>query len=176
MFLGTSRTSSKRQKSTMHPVGSGLLRCVVSSLTSVEGSPNALPSLGFANDICEEIDSDLVFEMIADWISECDCYHGSCFHEGTSSPKRLLHVQGDIPSPDIRLEQDLSEPVRYIALSHCWGCSTAFTTTTETLAQRLTGISWDELPQTFKDAITVALRLEIPYLWIDSLCILQDDQ
>ena len=167
--------SSERQKSTMHPVGPSLFRYVVSSLTSVEGSPDALPSLGFANDICEEIDSDLVFEMIADWISECDCGHGSCFLKATSSPKRLLHMQGDLPKPDIRLEENLSEPVRYIALSHCWGRSTPFTTTTETLTQRLTGISWDELPQTFKDAITVALRLEIPYLWTDSVCILQDD-
>jgi Heterokaryon incompatibility protein (HET) len=36
------------------------------------------------------------------------------------------------------------------------------------------GISLGDLPQTFRDAIEVARRLNIPYIWIDSLCIIQD--
>ncbi|KAK1990797.1 HET-domain-containing protein [Colletotrichum falcatum] len=36
------------------------------------------------------------------------------------------------------------------------------------------GIPWDSLPQTFKDAIRVARHLGSDYLWIDSLCIVQD--
>lgn len=36
-------------------------------------------------------------------------------------------------------------------------------------------IPWDKLPSTFQDAITVTRRLGIAYIWIDSLCIVQDD-
>ena len=38
----------------------------------------------------------------------------------------------------------------------------------------MAGIPSSELPQTFQDAISVTRRLQIRYLWIDSLCILQD--
>ncbi|KAI4641858.1 uncharacterized protein J4E79_011629 [Alternaria viburni] len=38
------------------------------------------------------------------------------------------------------------------------------------------GIPWDELTQTFQDAITISRKVGIPYVWIDSLCIVQDDQ
>ena len=38
----------------------------------------------------------------------------------------------------------------------------------------IAGIPSSELPQTFQDAISVTRRLQIRYLWIDSLCILQD--
>lgn len=36
-------------------------------------------------------------------------------------------------------------------------------------------IPWAELPNTFQDAITVTRMLGLKYIWIDSLCIVQDD-
>ncbi|KAK7718842.1 hypothetical protein SLS57_005952 [Botryosphaeria dothidea] len=36
-------------------------------------------------------------------------------------------------------------------------------------------IPWDWLPKTFRDAITVVRSLGFRYIWIDSLCIVQDD-
>jgi hypothetical protein len=36
------------------------------------------------------------------------------------------------------------------------------------------GILIDDLPQTFRDAVDVTRRLKVPYLWIDSLCIIQN--
>jgi hypothetical protein len=44
----------------------------------------------------------------------------------------------------------------------------------DNLAHLKSGLSIDELPQTFIDAIKVARTLSIQYLWIDSLCIMQD--
>lgn len=43
------------------------------------------------------------------------------------------------------------------------------------LSQRSSSISWDELPNLFQDAVRICRRLQISYLWIDSLCILQDN-
>lgn len=64
----------------------------------------------------------------------------------------------------------------YTALSHCWGEYQPVTTIKSTLPQRLYQISIDSLPRTFCDAIEVTRLLGIRYLWIDSLCILQDDK
>ena len=66
---------------------------------------------------------------------------------------------------------------RYATLSHCWGSSRDFLTTRESLAQMKEGFRLsDRLPKTFSDAILVAHKLGIPYLWIDSLCIVQYDE
>ncbi len=37
------------------------------------------------------------------------------------------------------------------------------------------GIDIDDLPPTFRDAVTVVRKLGLRYLWIDSLCIIQKD-
>jgi hypothetical protein len=68
------------------------------------------------------------------------------------------------------------EKDRYIALSHRWGRTNPLTTTTKTLPERVAGIPLTSLSQTFREAIYVARMLDIRYLWIDSLCILQDSQ
>ncbi|KAF2181333.1 hypothetical protein K469DRAFT_539515, partial [Zopfia rhizophila CBS 207.26] len=48
-------------------------------------------------------------------------------------------------------------------------------TTTPTMQRRKDGISWEHLPRTFQDAIWVSRQLDIADIWIDSLCIIQDD-
>jgi hypothetical protein len=48
------------------------------------------------------------------------------------------------------------------------------TTTRATLEQRQREIRFSELPRTFKDSIIIARKLKIQYIWIDSLCIIQD--
>lgn len=63
----------------------------------------------------------------------------------------------------------------YVALSYCWGSQKFITTTRATLHLRKKGIDWNQLPKSFQDAINITRRLKIQYLWIDSLCILQDD-
>jgi hypothetical protein len=45
----------------------------------------------------------------------------------------------------------------------------------ENVERRMEGFKLDELPRTFQDAIQVTRELGIKYIWIDSLCIIQDD-
>ncbi|KAK0641744.1 hypothetical protein B0T16DRAFT_461779 [Cercophora newfieldiana] len=69
-------------------------------------------------------------------------------------------------------------PGKYITLSHCWGPPSHVTTqlTTENSADYATnGIPLQQLPNTFRHAVLFCRELGIPYLWIDSLCIIQDD-
>jgi hypothetical protein len=50
-----------------------------------------------------------------------------------------------------------------------------FTKTMATLMDRKSAIPWDLLPKTFQEAIIITHELGLQYIWIDSLCIIQDD-
>jgi hypothetical protein len=62
---------------------------------------------------------------------------------------------------------------KYVALSYCWGRSVPFTTTPETLPDRLKGIAIQSMPRTLRHATEVTRQLGVQYLWLDALCILQ---
>lgn len=68
-----------------------------------------------------------------------------------------------------------SSDISYAALSHCWGNERLLATTTRNLEIHKKCVNWPLIPPTFMDAIKLAMALNIGYLWIDSLCILQDD-
>ncbi|KAM6508065.1 hypothetical protein FSOLCH5_013264 [Fusarium solani] len=87
-------------------------------------------------------------------------------------PTRVIAVGDDeIPPRLVIAEPD--QQAYYAALSHCWGGSTPTKTTTSNVEDYTSSLPAD-LPKTFVDAIKVARVLGIPYLWIDSLCIIQD--
>lgn len=82
--------------------------------------------------------------------------------------------------PDvIRLVEfvDTASP-EYIALSHCWGSGVdqPIKTVKDNIESRKAGIETTSLSRTFRDAVAVSRRLGCQYLWIDALCIIQDDQ
>jgi len=90
-------------------------------------------------------------------------------------PRRLLDV-GSIDDPHVFLVE-LQEPAQYVSLSYCWGTDLAgiVTTTASNLSNHFKHISLQSLPRTIQDAITVCRRTEIQYIWVDALCIIQDD-
>lgn len=57
----------------------------------------------------------------------------------------------------------------------CWGGSSSLRTTKSTLAKFSEEILAESIPPTFAEAMQIARSLDIPYIWIDSLCIVQDD-
>ncbi|KAK0733067.1 heterokaryon incompatibility, partial [Lasiosphaeria miniovina] len=76
--------------------------------------------------------------------------------------------------PRLPVTED-DESSEYVALSYAWGKHYPLTTKRASLATRLAGIPIKDLPKTFRDAVVLARFLGIPSLWIDSLCIVQDD-
>jgi hypothetical protein len=68
------------------------------------------------------------------------------------------------------------DSTKYAALSYCWGGDQKLKLTRETYARLSQGIEFESLPLTLRDAIIVASKFELPYLWIDALCIMQDDK
>ncbi|KAM0143873.1 hypothetical protein ACHAP3_001139 [Botrytis cinerea] len=92
-------------------------------------------------------------------------------------PRRLIDVgRYGTPPRLVETQQNNDRYTKYLALTHCWGkeMPEAATTKTRTLEQRLLSIPLKTLPRTFRDAITITRRLGLQYLWIDSLCIIQN--
>jgi hypothetical protein len=73
------------------------------------------------------------------------------------------------------LDSVSSKRGKYVALSYCWGTEPFLNTTLSTIKERKRGFAMDDLPQTIRDSVIIARRLNIPYLWVDALCIIQGE-
>lgn len=114
--------------------------------------------------------------LVRQWLEDCDSKHTICPKiEPRPLPTRIIDVGGH--DGDIRLRLGKDEvAAKYIALSHCWGGHTPVQTTKATLNPHFKTIPLNASSQTFLDAAQVCRDLGIHYLWIDSLCIVQDDE
>ena len=121
-----------------------------------------------------------------EWLRVCDIHkdhrsYGCRSDSASILPTRVLDLKRRTLGGSLRLYCSKNEEEgEYIALSHCWGKfkpeeRAKFCTFKQNLQQRRRGIKIDELPKTFRDAIRVTRELGKRYLWIDSLCIVQDD-
>ncbi|OCK76846.1 HET-domain-containing protein [Lepidopterella palustris CBS 459.81] len=121
--------------------------------------------------------------VMKEWIRRCDHSHSLCrsgltgalFRFEPKLPTRVLDLGSPDQLSDLCLVESQGATGQYIALSHCWGNYNHLITTRESLAQHKTRIALHSLSKTFQDAIFVTRSLSIRYLWIDSLCIIQDD-
>ncbi|GAW25068.1 putative subtilisin-like serine protease [Rosellinia necatrix] len=102
-------------------------------------------------------------------------FPGSPVLEKPRLPGRVLQlIEG--PSRSIRLiEPAPGQSACYFALSHRWGTSKKLLLTRETLKSLQDGIPVRSLPGTYRDAVQVTGQFGCSFLWIDSLCIFQDD-
>lgn len=125
---------------------------------------------------------------LAEWLHICDTLH-ICTkptqypkRDSQFRPARLIDVSTTDKDPDVVHLVDSEELVsfpKYLTLSHCWGTSEvpmALQLTRQNMSALKHRIQLDELPRTFTDMILVSRILEIRYVWIDSLCIIQDDK
>ncbi|KAK8119770.1 heterokaryon incompatibility protein-domain-containing protein [Apiospora kogelbergensis] len=122
--------------------------------------------------------STVSFNSIKTWLEDCETSHEGCRPLASVFPDRVVELSTDAGGQVVfRLEQSLGRRQEsYACLSHRWGPSTGrCKTTTKTLAAHLEQIPSHILPKTFQEASKVALHLGLKYLWIDSLCIIQDD-
>lgn len=89
------------------------------------------------------------------------------------TPTRLVAIGGS--SLHVYEVKDPSEQLRYATLSHCWGNKVFLKLLSSNLHKLRESIPHESLSKTFRDAIFIALYLGFEYIWIDSLCIIQDD-
>ncbi|KAF2865486.1 heterokaryon incompatibility protein-domain-containing protein [Massariosphaeria phaeospora] len=123
---------------------------------------------------------DSCLDLLTDSLHFCLQNHLSCKRETDDwMPTRLLDVRSHSTSGDsIRLVDTDAGLVSndYLTLSHVWGSKPLLKLTTENEGAFRKCIEMDAIPQRYADAISIARRLQIPYLWIDSLCIIQNDE
>lgn len=127
--------------------------------------------------------SEQCLTLAARWLNTCTAKHTTCerprpFADRDWQPSRLVYT-GNEDDDVLRLcERQMIPPrVRYTTLSHCWG------TGIDRKNLKLCNLTaWkreipkDEVMETFKDAIKVTRKLGLQFIWIDSLCIVQNSE
>ncbi|KAI0441192.1 heterokaryon incompatibility protein-domain-containing protein [Xylaria telfairii] len=114
------------------------------------------------------------------WVKDClehhdMCARGSSHHQGKFVPKRLVDTQ-DPNRPFLLAATDGMSNAKYIALSYAWGNGRErFTTTKTNFKDYQNGIPVKLAPRTFIHAFQVTRELGYRYIWMDQLCIIQDD-
>ena len=124
----------------------------------------------------EDASSSKTIRRAAEWLRSCAEQHSDCHNDLVSLPARILDLQPTSEPNIISLCEPLGALGHYAALSHCWGQTGYFTTMKASLQTHASGINVADLPRTFQDAVLWVRQLGMRYLWIDSLCICQDDK
>ena len=126
------------------------------------------------------------FERARDWLKHCNDNHPKCqaLHAWKSSgrryqPQRLVRI----PEPGsttwrlvLRGEYETVGDQGYVTLSHRWTTDPDQNKLLldENMGSFRRGQDVAVLPRTFQDALVVARELNVPYIWIDCLCIIQN--
>ncbi len=110
-------------------------------------------------------------------MNDCTNLHKDCTSSKLSKlPTRVIDVGKLNGSKNPKLFVSNETEGDYVALSHCWGGVISPLLTTENLIEFQTSITFSNLPANFRDAIIITRELGIQYLWIDSLCIIQNSK
>ncbi|KAI4178380.1 MAG: hypothetical protein L6R41_008409 [Letrouitia leprolyta] len=122
------------------------------------------------------------FELIKSWVAQCSQWHGtkcdSLVMESQSPPWNILDLRM------IDVEQAClvrtPEPCEYVTLSYVWGAIPFLVATKENIEElerpgKLKALA-TEIPGTIRDAIDLVRMIGYRFLWVDRLCIVQDDK
>jgi hypothetical protein len=138
----------------------------------------------FIRPIClDKID----FAMVRRWLILCDSHHGkACRRNPVLKELKRSHPTKEVPDfRCIDVEQNcvaiLPSGCRYAALSYVWGRRKFFTTLSSNIEDLEKPHSLEKpeylnkVPLTIRDAIHVMREIGMKYLWVDNLCIVQDN-
>lgn len=124
------------------------------------------------------------FSMLRRWLHRCETYHSPLERTETMPSNEQSRDLGvALRAIDVVDECIVILPAltRYLALSYVWGGVKGLELTKGNLEilmcrKSLTiDVNWTRIPQTIKDAISLVTFMGERYLWVDSLCIVQDD-
>lgn len=117
------------------------------------------------------------FDTLKHWISECEVGHRRCDSAPHGPlPHRILKIETIEPMA-IRLVENDPSMERYACLSYRWGSNTAINSLKiANLAVYKRGVPDQFIYPLVRDAIVAAWRVGLTYIWIDSYCIVQDDE
>jgi hypothetical protein len=127
--------------------------------------------------------SDQSTYIMRKWLERCHSNHPECRilgsrpgeEERPALPTRLIEV-GSNGDKEVKISLTYGLFGKFAALSHRWtaGKTPNWVTTISNLKKRCKGLDVKDLPRSIQDAIKVTRKLTLQYLWVDSLCLLQD--
>jgi len=115
-------------------------------------------------------------------LNECIQNHNKCSaaRETSHYPTRLLLLEDEDESGNLQIKLHCPEGLEpghpYATLSHCWGITKPLQLLTCNLDAPRKDIPLKSLPKIFQDAVRIARHLDLTYIWINSLCIVQDSR
>lgn len=116
--------------------------------------------------------------QIKDWFRICEDSHSDCGSKWEYHlPNRLIDLGTD-DAGSLRLVRTAGlklNRVRYTALSYCWGSLVSLTTTEAKVSAYHKDIPRCQISKTFAEAFLVTKKKGLRYIWIDALCIVQDN-
>ncbi|CAH0057353.1 unnamed protein product [Clonostachys solani] len=109
------------------------------------------------------------------WMERCETEHETCRRLKLGKlPTRVIEISSDSHPPRIHIS--VGEQIPYVALSYCWGADQNIRLLSTNVETYMEGIPIDAIPRTIADAVEITKALGFKYLWVDSLCILQDSE
>lgn len=172
--LAAEATRQRREARTARPLTTPL--CFVGSSWIASTFPDV--PIGF--DVPAGTATDASLAWARKCLSRCNASHTMCRRSRLLAPRgraqRILDIGARDGDPVRLVEQEGDdEHSNYVCLSHRWGRAPVLQTLSSNVSQHHQEVPWVALPRTYRETILFVRRLGVRYLWIDSLCIVQDD-
>jgi hypothetical protein len=132
-----------------------------------------LPGVFVDGDLGYSTDYDSSWQTVTTWFEDCLHNHPECSsRKQRRLPTRLISVEDGV----VKLCDSLTLPTttKFTTLSYCWGNVESLKLLNNNMKQFQRCMPYNKLGKIFTDAIAVTKKLNISYIWIDALCIIQD--
>ena len=122
------------------------------------------------------------FQQLLEWLRVCENDHLICQRQLRSGddqimPTRLIDLNSHPKLVETVHHHDfIKKRTKYVTLSHRWTPEFTAKLLKSNIEYWKRKLDYAALPQVFSDAMSMAKRLGVFYIWIDALCIIQDDQ
>ena len=140
----------------------------------------------FTNQSCPKRDDETratfssIGKVAISWILDCVANHKDCLLNRTwLTPTRSIAIGESEDFSDVRLCSGFvkASNVRYATLSPCWGPKgLSYKLNSASERQFSEQLPWLEMPQTFICSRRLGSDFDVEYIWIDTLCIIQESK
>ncbi|KAI0107468.1 heterokaryon incompatibility protein-domain-containing protein [Nemania sp. FL0031] len=116
--------------------------------------------------------------LVRQWLQQCQTSHVRCREFSQDyMPLRVLRISSGCSSCDFHVALDTTTKAEpFAALSYCWGGDQVYKTTKARIQSTDASLQWCKISKSLQDAIKVTAALGLQCLWVDSMCIIQDDE
>lgn len=157
----------------------GVLELILSPNPSYTTRPREPMRLGLAGGTTSTMRNCWLWHH---WFRVCSESHRKCreLDHGLQQilPDRLIEILTDDNGRSFKwklVRRTNLGKISYLTLSHCWGSSQHVSLTKENYSAHMEPTESSKLPKSFQHAISVTFLLGFRFIWIDSLCIIQND-